>query len=281
MDNFDMLVEGKIKKVMEDSNYIKSAPCYVKSLENNDLVRVVLITSNAEYVVPNYSGSNVGVGEFVQLYYRGDFIYESSAYIGASNTKAMDYSQMRLNYINGSRLNGEIMSVDRTLSKIYAKCMRTTSCFVSINANVYGSTESGNCTFKISVDGDTQDFQPINMVTLENYTICAYTLPITIDAGEHEITVYVSGTGNVISQNCYMYGQGIEEYKSYDITTDEDYIYETFDGKTNVIYYIGSSKNPEIPTMIHNAPVKKLYATSFNYSEVQTVYIPDGVEEIE
>lgn len=64
----------------------------------------------------------------------------------------------------------------------------------------------------------------------------------------------------------------------YTPTTEDDYI---VDDDSNILYYIGSAINPEVPNELNDLPVKKLYSTAFDYSNVRSVYIPEGVEEIQ
>lgn len=77
----------------------------------------------------------------------------------------------------------------------------------------------------------------------------------------------------------YVYGSNIEKTTIFDPTTDADYIYDA--DNNAIVYYIGTSSNPQIPQVIQNTEVKKLYSTAFNYSNVDAVYIPEGIEEIE
>ena len=59
------------------------------------------------------------------------------------------------------------------------------------------------------------------------------------------------GTGNYIDIYAYIWGQGLTDKESYDPTSEADYIYS---GGT-IIYYIGESKNPLLPTTLDNIPV--------------------------
>lgn len=61
-------------------------------------------------------------------------------------------------------------------------------------------------------------------------------------------------------------------------TSESDYIIDEY---SNIIHYIGSSVKPEVPNELNDLPVRKLYATAFNYSNVKAVYIPEGIVEIE
>lgn len=87
MDAFGTLVRQEAEKVVKDSACVFSAPARVISVEGNQKYKVQLVTSDAQYILANYSGSNLEVGESVQIFYRNNFISEQSAYIGASLTK--------------------------------------------------------------------------------------------------------------------------------------------------------------------------------------------------
>lgn len=45
------------------------------------------MANDAQYILANYSGSDLYVGESVQIYYRNNYISEQTAYIGSSLTK--------------------------------------------------------------------------------------------------------------------------------------------------------------------------------------------------
>lgn len=87
MDAFGTLVRQEAEKVVKNSACLFSAPARVISVEGNQMYKVQLVTSDAQYTVMNYSGSNLQVGETVQLFYRGNVISNQTAYIGASLNK--------------------------------------------------------------------------------------------------------------------------------------------------------------------------------------------------
>lgn len=87
MDAFGTLVRQEAEKVVKDSACVFSAPAVVISIESNQRYKVRLITSDVQYTLANYSGSNLEVGESVQIFYRNNILSEQSAYIGASLTK--------------------------------------------------------------------------------------------------------------------------------------------------------------------------------------------------
>lgn len=88
MDAFGELVKQEAEKVVKNSACVFSAPARVISVEGNQKYKVQLVTSDAQYILANYSGSDLYVGESVQIYYRNNYISEQTAYIGSSLTKA-------------------------------------------------------------------------------------------------------------------------------------------------------------------------------------------------
>ena len=87
MGAFEILVIQEAEKVVKDSACVFSAPARVISVEGNQKYKVQLVTSDAQYILANYSGSDLYVGESVQIYYRNNYISEQTAYIGSSFTK--------------------------------------------------------------------------------------------------------------------------------------------------------------------------------------------------
>ncbi len=87
MSAFEILVRQEAEKVVKNSACVFSAPARVISVEGNQKYKVQLVTSEAQYTVMNYSGSDLQVGEAVQLFYRGNVISNQTAYIGASLKK--------------------------------------------------------------------------------------------------------------------------------------------------------------------------------------------------
>ena len=87
MDAFGTLVRQEAEKAIKNSDCVFSAPARVISVEGNQKYKVQLVTGDAQYILANYSGSDLYVGESVQIYYRNNYISEQTAYIGSSLTK--------------------------------------------------------------------------------------------------------------------------------------------------------------------------------------------------
>lgn len=70
-------------------------------------------------------------------------------------------------------------------------------------------------------------------------------------------------------------------WQRFQETDDPDYIYSLNEDGADIIFYIGAKRNPIIPLRLGQRAVKRLYAVSFNYSSVENVIIPEGIEEID
>lgn len=80
------LIDGRIKKMLASSNFVNSQIGQVISV-GNGVYQVKLFTTGATYALPNYSGTEISVGEKVYVYWSGGFLSNQSAYIGAALTK--------------------------------------------------------------------------------------------------------------------------------------------------------------------------------------------------
>lgn len=86
-DALNELIKSGAEKAIDKSAAIFTAPCTVISIGTGGMYTVKLVTSDAQYTVRNYSGSDLAVGESCQLYYRNNVISNQTAYIGAAANK--------------------------------------------------------------------------------------------------------------------------------------------------------------------------------------------------
>lgn len=86
-DALNELIKSGAEKAIDKSAAIFTAPCTVVSIGSNGMYTVKLVTSDAQYTVRNYSGSDLAVGESCQLFYRNNVISNQTAYIGAAANK--------------------------------------------------------------------------------------------------------------------------------------------------------------------------------------------------
>lgn len=277
MNDLLQLVDARINKKFKESTALSSVPCRISEVYHNGNVKVLVINNNAEYVVPNYSGSDLFEGEEAQLFFRGDISSDRFMYVGASVNKQ---SGGAFSFVSGSKMPGEVFTQERVVSRINFRCKERTPCLLFFNATVLGST-AGDLNIKIYIDDIISDFNSITTLNLNEYRTVSFSLPEIFSSGEHHVKITACGSGNFTSINSYVMGHSIEHYEYYEPTNENDYIFRSDENECGIIYYTGESKCPEITAMLQGKPVTKLYATAFNYSDITNVYIPEGVEEIE
>lgn len=105
MDKLKEIIELITRKVIKDNKFLSAVPCKVIKSNEDDSFVVKTFSSGAEYKVYNYSGSKVGVGDNVQVFYQ-DGLGSQSSYIGCSLYKESVLS------INDVILAGNKTSVD-------------------------------------------------------------------------------------------------------------------------------------------------------------------------
>lgn len=277
MNDLIQLIDSRINTQLRESTALSSVPCRISEVYPNGNVKVLVINNNAEYTVPNYSGSDLFEGEEAQLFFQGDISLGRFMYVGASANKQ---SGGTFSFVSGSKMPGEVFTQERVVSRINFRCTERTPCLLFFNASVFGST-AGDLNIKIYIDDIISDFTSITTLNLNEYRTVSFSLPEFFSSGEHHVKITACGSGNFTSVNSYVLGHNIENYEYYEPTNENDYIFRSDENECGIIYYMGESKCPEIPAMLQGKPVTKLYATSFNYSYVTNVYIPEGVEEIE
>lgn len=281
MDKFDQLIESIVEKKTKDAPYLKTMPCTVEEVVDEYHVKVISVSSGTRYTVPNYSGSQVYVGETVQLFYKGNMALNSNAYIGASLNKGRDGEGYSPVCVKGSSLTGQVFEEQRTVSGIGILCEKFTAVALLVfNANVVG-TEGGTLEITVYVDDEQYPFLSQTTLQPDYHSTVSFTLPINISAGKHKIKICASGTSEILDVLSYVYCDRITETDYYDPTDEGDYIFEIVNDESYAEYYIGESKNPAIPDTLDNKPVKLLGLTLFDHSDVETVYIPNGIEEIQ
>lgn len=67
----------------------------------------------------------------------------------------------------------------------------------------------------------------------------------------------------------------------FDDTDESDYIYSISNGEATILYYIGETRRPAVPTTLEGATVTHIAGTAFNYSNITMVSIPNTVVSID
>ena len=85
MDELIKIIDKRISKVLSEQSraFMKSKPAIVTAVDGLN-VTVKMLDSNSIYTLPNRSGTFLNVNDNVQVYYKGDVINSSNAYVGNS-----------------------------------------------------------------------------------------------------------------------------------------------------------------------------------------------------
>jgi hypothetical protein len=271
------LVDTSVRKQMENSDYVLAVPAKVVDALENGMYVVTLISNGSQLVLPNWSGSELDFDENVQVFYKGKILSERTAYIGASFYTGDNASRNRIKYINGTFALGEVTETARTIARVEFEAVQKTKVFAVLNANIWGN-ETGFSFVYVYMDGILHDYQPKTTVTANYDSVQCFNLPFDVSKGEHVLEIKASGTGNYIDIYAYIWGQGLTDKESFDPTSEADYIYS---GGT-IIYYIGKSKNPLLPTTLDGIPVTTVESVAFDgRTDLVSAKIPDGIARIE
>lgn len=103
---------------------------------------------------------------------------------------------------------------------------------------------------------------------------------VEVKNGIHTVDLKISGNCEILQISAYIWGQNIAEIQP-EPTFASDYEYSISDNTVTIKKYIGTSTNLAIPAKIEGLPVKKIGSGAFSETEVESVKIPEGVEEIE
>lgn len=272
VDSLIELIDNRIEKVLEKSTHISSLVGQVVAA-SNDRYDVKLFTTGAIYNLPNYSGSDLVVGEQVYVYYTGGILSNQTAYIGASVTKPVSTK-----FIYGNGLLGALSENTRKIAAVYFKTTAPTTINFVFNS-VIASDSVGAVTFTILIDNEELEYQP-TVTANDGYTHCSFTLPIELnEVSDHIIDVWATGVGAVTQVMTYIFGVSITD-SDWTLTTENDYIYVIDNGEATLLKYIGSYKRIITPLALEGAPVTAIYNTCFMNSAVEAVIISNGVVTI-
>ncbi len=213
MQDLLKIIDSRINKNMNSSTPLKTSPCKVIEILSIDKVRVSLISSGAEYTVPNYSGSQVFIGETVQIYYKGT-INPNSAYIGASlykeNKNDSDIDCSIKNII--MKCTTGILSADDNIiarTSILAKRSADVTIFFSTYIN---PGDTPDIRFSVLVDGIQQFYSPTVLPVSSHAIFPGFSLPVTLNKGNHVIEIHCTEITTAEQVCAYVSGQYIEEY---------------------------------------------------------------------
>lgn len=278
MDALRELIGKEIDEKIKESDCVASTPCVVLDDYQNGYYLVEDIKSGSKYTVPNFSGSAIGIGENIQLFFKNGVINNKSAYIGAANYKSGDsVSPVIIESLNKL---GELVDADVEISLFKFKVLESTNLLINFNANIFG-TVAGELILKVVIGETELLYKPRKTISINEYNLISFSLPFTLKSGEYTAQVIADGVGNFVDICTYIYGFHIEALPIYDPTSDADYIYELQNEKSNSVFFTGDSLRPSVPKIMGGKNTNILRATTFYGSEILGAYISDGVTEIE
>ena len=210
MDSLIELIKQEVEKSIKKTTMLSSIPCYVTDVIGDEKYKVKSISTGDVYELPNFSGSPLGVGENVKVYYQGGSVSSRSAYIGASLTKANSVGE-DIVYLTGISNPARFQSNEKVYAYIILEATRDTTVTFSFNANIEG--EGGDYLFRFFVDNVVYDYYVKGSVSVGNYDNCQVVLPISLTKGERTIAVKGIGSGNVENMLIFVSGQGIKEHE--------------------------------------------------------------------
>lgn len=184
-----------------------------------------------------------------------------------------------IKYISGTAFPGTLFAEPRAVARLDFSSRTQTPVFLECSLVLSGGAEASAVYLYIYVNDVMQAYNPVFTVHAEEYTSVHFSLPLTVGGGTHSIEIKAVGEASAESISFYVWGQNIAEISSEE-TNEEDYIYAVSDGTAEIMYYIGDSTYPEIPSELGGFPVTKIAATAFSRSDITGVYIPEGVTEI-
>lgn len=273
MDSLIELIDNRIGKVLNASAHVNSLIGQVVAA-SNDRYDVKLFTTGAIYNLPNYSGSDVNIGEQVYVYYSGGFLSNQTAYIGASLNKPATTT-----FIYGTGFLGTLSPTQKKIASVYFQNTAPTTVNLVVNTVITSDT-IGAVAFTILVDDEEYEYEPA-VTANDGYTHCSFTLPIELsEISSHNIDIKASGVGAITQIKAYIFGVSITD-SDWVMTGENDYIYIVRDNEATLLIYIGSYTRIITPLTMDGAPVTKISNSCFMNTPVEAVMISNGVITID
>jgi hypothetical protein len=203
VDSLLKLIDTRVQNAITASSHINSEIAQVISM-NGTTTTVKLLSNGTEYTLPNYSGSEVRVGDVVYVYWKGGFLSARSAYIGASARANFPTA-----YIYGVNSTGSISSVSTQIE--FESLVNDCTVNLVFNA-IISATAAGNYALTIYVDNTAETYVPTGTTIANGYVSCNFILPLSLSSvGNHTILISGSGNGAITQMKSYIFGQGIKE----------------------------------------------------------------------
>lgn len=213
----------------------------------------------------------------------------SSASSGGGSSSSGTSSSASINITNNVTLTintveltpyvGEVFASERTVADGRFSCKGQTTAFIDVTMILLG-TEDATLAAAVHINQIAQTVRP--KITLHDgeYQTLHFTVPVVVPGGKNSVAVVLAGACEVVDVQADVWGQELTA-EAPDPTLESDYTYTISNSQTTVTGYIGSSLSPKIPSYFEGCPTVIIGSESFTESEIQSVYIPDGVTRIE
>lgn len=274
MNELIKIIDNRIKNTINNSNIIRTIPAKVLSVNDDNSVTIQMLDSNSVHILKNYSGTDLFENEIVNVFYNN----VNNMYIGS----ALQIPSV-ITTLNCQTKCEDITTEGINVVTIDFRCGMTTNVYLSADLQI-DDTNSNLITAQFYIDNEMQTFTPqlstINGSLLQHLEFVFKNVNVTTANTTHTIMVKLIGNGgNVAVAQGVISGYGIKE-PDYDITDASDYRYIVNESDVTIIGYLGSSKRPKVPDAIEGKPVAKIECTAFNYSDVKSAVIPEGVTAV-
>ena len=205
----------------------------------------------------------------------GDSAASGSSSGGASSVMTTINLTKTLTAVPLLSYEGELFPRLRTVARGGFSVRNETIVFVELTANLTGESDT---KLHVLYDGVKQTVH--SRETAPQRSTVSYSVQLTAQQGIHTIEVEASGDAVLERITALVWGQDITSVQP-EYSSASDYEYRVIEGAATIDRYIGTGIMPQIPDSLGGAPVRVIGGNSFTTSDVECVYIPDGVEVIE
>lgn len=174
------------------------------------------------------------------------------------------------------KYTGEVFGTERFVAQTGFSSRRETWAFVDCTLILSGD---GLVSASVWLNGIAQTLRP--KITLHNgeTSTLHFSFTTKISGGRHQIQIGLRGQADISDIQAFLWGQDIVA-ETPEFTDGSDYTYTKSNSLTTVTGYIGKSIFPSIPDDLGGGKTVCIEKSAFFESEIESVYIPNGVTEI-
>lgn len=200
----------------------------------------------------------------------------SSGSSGAITSYTTINTTSNIYVIELKKYTGEVFGTERFVAQTGFSSRRETWVFVDCTLILSGD---GLVSASVWLNGIAQTLRP--KITLHNgeTSTLHFSFTTKISGGRHQIQIGLRGQADISDIQAFLWGQDIVA-ETPEFTDGSDYTYTKSNSLTTVTGYIGKSIFPSIPDDLGGGKTVCIEKSAFFESEIESVYIPNGVTEI-